>query len=150
MYRRTDSSDKSPWPGVFGDLWSHIHLSLPSDRLFFTGTFSSAFLLKLNLCCSGGSSHSAQAETRLDLPSALPDIPSTFLCASWHCALCRPHTLAQLISDCFFFYTSFIGMWSEWWPHHSEKMPWESKVMLHCCNAATLFYLWLFVNMVEG
>lgn len=85
-----------------GDPWSYIPLSVTSHQLFFTGSFSSPFLIKLNLCCYWDLSHSNQAETRLDLPSALPDIPSPFLCASWCCALCHPHTLAQLISHFIF------------------------------------------------
>lgn len=97
MNKRAGSSDKSPWPAVFGDPWSYIPLSVPSHQFFFTGSFSSTFLL--NLCCHWDSS---QAETRLDPPSGPHDIPGTFLFASWHCALCHPHILAQLISDCIF------------------------------------------------
>lgn len=102
LYKRTGSSAKSPWLDVFGDPWSHIPLSGLSHQLFFTGSLLSAFLFKLNLCGNRDSSCSAQAETRLDLPAALHDIPSTFFCASWHCALCHRHTLARQIADCIF------------------------------------------------
>lgn len=113
------SSDKSPWPNVFGDPWSYIPLSVPFHQLFFTDSFSSAFLLKLT-CVA--------VETRPDLPSALHDVPSTFLCASWHCALCHPHTPGM---------ADFRLHFHTWvlWPDLYEKMLWESKfvLLLQCC-----------------
>lgn len=131
MPKRADSSGKSPWPDVFGDPWSYIPLSVRSHQLFFTRSFSSAFLLKLNLCCYRDSSHSAQAETRLDLPSSLPDIPSPFLCASWHCALCHPHTLAWwLHSDCIFIPGCY---------HHIILRKCSEKAQL-CSSAAMLLH----------